>query len=127
MRENKESIRPNGAENAFAIENAAETERAERRVTTENLWEIIVSLQGTTFYTAKNLPFTYTVKGGELFTDRRGRSVTRSTFEKAFEKIRSDAAVTGPKKLNMYGAPYVFAVLKAIGAVPPRGAASEKE
>ena len=61
MRENKESIRPNGAENAFAIENAAETERAERRVTTENLWEIIVSLQGTTFYTAKNLPFTYTV------------------------------------------------------------------
>lgn len=30
MRENKESIRPNGAENAFAIENAAETERAER-------------------------------------------------------------------------------------------------
>lgn len=72
-------------------------------------------------------PFTYTVKGGELFTDRRGRSVTRSTFEKAFEKIRSDAAVTGPKKLNMYGAPYVFAVLKAIGAVPPRGAAPEKE
>ena len=127
MRENEESIRPNGAENAFAIENAAETERAERRVTTENLWEIIVSLQGTTFYTAKNLPFTYTVKGGELFTDRRGRSVTRSTFEKAFEKIRSDAAVTGPKKLNMYGAPYVFAVLKAIGAVPPRGAAPEKE
>ncbi len=56
MRENEESIRPNGAENAFAIENAAETERAERRVTTENLWEIIVSLQGTTFYTAKNLP-----------------------------------------------------------------------
>ena len=89
MRENEESIRPNGAENAFAIENAAETERAERRVTTENLWEIIVSLQGTTFYTAKNLPFTYTVKGGELFTDRRGRSVTRSTFEKAFEKIYS--------------------------------------
>ncbi len=127
MRENEESIRPNGAENAFAIENVAETERAERRVTTENLWEIIVSLQGTTFYTAKNLPFTYTVKGGELFTDRRGRSVTRSTFEKAFEKIRSDAAVTGPKKLNMYGAPYVFAVLKAIGAVPPCGSASEKE
>ena len=118
MRENEKSILPNEAEAAFGVENAAEPERAERRITAENLWEIIASLQGTTFYTAKNLPFTYTVKGGELFTDRRGRSVTRSTFEKAFEKIRSDAAVTGPKKLNMYGAPYVFAVLKAIGAVP---------
>ncbi len=127
MRENEKSILPNKAEAAFGFENAAEPERAERRVTAENLWEVIVSLQGTTFYTAKNLPFTYTVKGGELFTDRRGRSVTKSTFEKAFEKIRSDAAVTGPKKLNMYGAPYVFAVLKAIGAVPPRGAAPEKE
>ena len=127
MRENEKSILPNEAEAAFGVENAAEPERAERRITAENLWEIIASLQGNTFYTAKNLPFTYTVKGGELFTDRRGRSVTRSTFEKAFEKIRSDAAETGPKKLNMYGAPYVFAVLKAIGAVPPRGAAPEKE
>lgn len=126
MRENEKSILPNEAEAAFGVENAAEPERAERRITAENLWEIIASLQGNTFYTAKNLPFTYTVKG-RFFADRRGRSVTRSTFEKAFEKIRSDAAVTGPKKLNMYGAPYVFAVLKAIGAVPPRGAAPEKE
>lgn len=90
MRENEESARPNGAENTFAIENAAETERAERRVTTENLWEIIVSLQGTTFYTAKNLPFTYTVKGGELFTDRRGRDGSEKV-----EHVRCAVCVCG--------------------------------
>lgn len=57
-----------------------------------------------------------------MFTDRRDRSVTRSTFERALEKIRSDPAIKGPKKLNVYGAPYVWAILKTVGAVP-----SEKE
>lgn len=31
-------------------------------VTLENLWDLIVDHQGETFYTAKKLPFTYTVK-----------------------------------------------------------------
>ena len=66
------------------------------------LWAAIAAKQGDTFYTAKNLPFTYKVKGGELFTDRR------------------DPSIQGPKKLNVYGAPYVWAVLKKIGAVPVR-------
>lgn len=81
----------------------------------DNIWNIIVSHQGETFYTAKKLPFTYTVKGGELFTNRRERSITRSTFEKAYLKILSDPEkITGPKKLNVYGGPYVWAILKGI-------------
>lgn len=92
----------------------------EGEITAENLWQAVVSMQGLVFYTAKGLPFTYTVKGGELFTDRRDRSVTRSTFERAFEKICLDPRIRGPKKLNVYGAPYVWSILKTIGAVPPR-------
>ena len=69
------------------------------------IWETVVSLRGRAFYTAKGLPFVYAVKGGELFVDRRKRSVTRSTFERAFEKMRSDPTVRGPKKLGVYGAP----------------------
>lgn len=84
------------------------------------LWAAIAAKQGDTFYTAKNLPFTYKVKGGELFTDRRERSITKSTFERAYEKILADPSIQGPKKLNVYGAPYVWAVLKKIGAVPVR-------
>ena len=94
------------------------------------IWETVVSLQGRTFYTAKGLPFVYAVKGGELFVDRRKRSVTRSTFERAFEKMRSDPTVRGPKKLGVYGAPYVFAVLKAVMEdmeKPPSAAVGEAE
>ena len=59
-------------------ERTAEAAGYEGEITAENLWSVIVSLQGKVFYTSKKLPFTYTVRGGELFTDRRDRSVTRS-------------------------------------------------
>lgn len=31
------------------------------------LWQKIISSQATVFYTAKGLPFTYTIKGNEIF------------------------------------------------------------
>ena len=83
------------------------------------LWEKITDRQGETFYTAKGLPFTYTVKGGELFSDRKKKSITRATFEQAYQKIQQDGEhkVTGPKSLGCFGAPYVWAVFKTLGLV----------
>ena len=84
-------------------------------ITLNNLWGVITSHQGETFYTKKLLPFTYTIKGGEMFTDHRERSITRSTFENAYKKIKNNPGkITGPKALNMYGAPYVWAVLAKV-------------
>ena len=89
-----------------------------------SLWDVIVENQGKKFVTKKGLPFTYTIKGGELFTDRRERSITRSTFEKAYEKFQADQIgenaprkIVGPKALNMYGAPYVWAIFMGIGLI----------
>ncbi|MCI9535621.1 MAG: hypothetical protein HFG53_12630 [Lachnospiraceae bacterium] len=88
-------------------------------ITSENLWEIIIAHQGETFYTAKGLPFTYTIKGGEFFTDRKKKSITKATFEKAFLKIQEDTShkITGPKALNVFGAPYVFAMFRQLGVI----------
>ncbi len=93
-------------------------------ITKGNLWDAIVGRQGETFLTKKGLPFTYYVKGGELFTDRREKSITRSTFEKAYDKLFQDRAgetppcrIVGPKTLNVYGAPYVWAVFMGIGLI----------
>lgn len=87
-----------------------------------DLWETITAHQGKTFVTKKGLPFTYSIKGGELFTDRRERSITKSTFDKAYEKLKQDrlgdnppCKIVGPKSLNMYGAPYIWAVFMGIG------------
>ena len=73
-------------------------------ITVENLWQVI--------------PFTYTIKGGELFTDRKRKSITRSTFEKAYIRVQEEPeSITGPKTLNVFGAPYIWALFLAFGVV----------
>ena len=38
------------------------------------LWNMVELNAGSTFYTSKKLPFTYRVKGRELFCDRKEKS-----------------------------------------------------
>lgn len=104
------------------------------KITAANLWQVIEERAGSPFFTKKGLPFTYLVKGGELFTDRRERSITRSTFEKAYEKLCRDRLgeeppqkIVGPKTLNLYGAPYVWAVLVGIGFLEEETGAEPQE
>ena len=94
------------------------------KITISNLWDVIQEHEGKSFLTKKGLPFTYVIKGGELFTDRRERSITRSTFEKAYAKLIKDQegenaprVIIGPKSLNVYCAPYVWAFFTGIGLI----------
>ena len=92
--------------------------KTKETITVENLWQVIESHQGETFLTVKHLPFTYTIKGGELFTDRKRKSITRSTFEKAYIRVQEEPeSITGPKTLNVFGAPYIWALFLAFGVV----------
>ncbi len=82
-------------------------------------WEQLEKHQGKAFYTAKKLPFTYEIRGGEMFVDRRSKSITRATYEKAVEKVRQDREnqITGPKSLCCFGAPYIWAIIQTLGRV----------
>ncbi len=80
----------------------------------EELWRRMEERQHKTFYTAKGLPFTYEIRGGEIVIDRKRKTITKATVSRALEKIQENpAAVTGPKVLNVFGAPYILAVLRA--------------
>lgn len=81
-------------------------------------WEELLNHQQEVFYTVKKLPFTYTIKGGEMFVDRRAKSITRATYEKAVKKLKEDTEhrITGPKSLCCFGAPYIWAVIQTLGA-----------
>lgn len=82
------------------------------------LWEILSGLQGSMFYTAKGLGFTYRIKGGEMFVDRKEKSITQATVFMAFHKALElgDKAV-GPKKLGTFGASYLYPVFVRIGVI----------
>lgn len=87
-------------------------------MTIEMLWQLLIEHQNETFYTTKKLPFTYTVKGGEIFVDRRSKSITKATFEQAVNKINANPhLITGPKSLNVFGAPYIWAILQTFHIV----------
>ena len=86
--------------------------------TIEAIWQLLQQHQGVTFHTAKGLPFTYTIRGGELFVNRRRKSITVSTVRRALEKITlleaAGEVITGPKKIGCYGASYLYPVLLAL-------------
>ena len=87
-------------------------------VSIESVWQLLTEHQSETLKKKKKLPFTYVVKGGELFVDRRSKSITKATFEQALNKLKENPQqITGPKSLNVFGAPYVWAIFKAFNIV----------
>ena len=93
----------------------------------EAIWQLLQQHQGETFHTAKGLPYTYTIRGGELFVNRRRKSITVSTVRRALEKITlleaAGEVITGPKKIGCYGASYLYPVFLQLGIIhlPPDG------
>ena len=84
------------------------------------VWESILQYQNTEFTTSgrgstPGLPFTYVIKGAEMFVDRREKSITRATVMKAYHRAIELGEVTGPKQLDVFGASYLFPILKKIG------------
>lgn len=98
-----------------------EKEKLEKAMDVDTLWRILEERQGTVFYTAKKLPFQYAIRGGEMFVDRRSKSITKATFANALQKVQEHPdSIKGPKALNVFGAPYVWAVFLTLGIVSPR-------
>lgn len=101
-------------------EETLETARRERveRLAAEpsfdNLWGAIASFQGCVFHTAKGLEFSYVIKGGEMKVNRKEKTVTRSSVERAYLRALK-GGVTGPKKLGVFGASYLYPVFERLG------------
>lgn len=82
------------------------------------LWFCIRAHQGYPFKTVRNLVFTYTVRGNELFIDRKKKSVTRSSVEIALRRIlEMEGIVNGPKKIGVFGASYLYPMFITFGLI----------
>lgn len=92
----------------------------------ELLWEALMLFQGDSFYTAKKLEFTYTIKGNEMFVSRKEKSITRATVNMSFRKaVALDGFVTGPKKLGTFGASYLYPMFIRFGIIKNDGNKSQ--
>ena len=89
----------------------------------EKLWQELTYLQGCLFTTSKGLDFTYIIRGGEMFVDRKEKSITKATVMKAYGKVvELDGFVKGPKILGTFGASYLFPIFVKMGLIKTAGA-----
>ncbi len=89
----------------------------------EKLWQELTYLQGCLFTTSKGLDFTYRIRGGEMFGDRKEKSITKATVMKAYGKvIELDGVVKGPKVLGTFGASYLYPIFVKMGLIKTAGA-----
>lgn len=83
------------------------------------LWDAIMAYADYPFLTEKGLSMKYTVRGGEIFFNRKEKSVTRASVMKAFHRARQlqheKGFVSGPKELGTFGASYIYPVFLRIG------------
>lgn len=93
-------------------------DRLAEDLTEDNLWKALMLFSGETFETARRLEYTYSIRGHEIFFSRKEKSITRSTANIAFRKaIELNGIVTGPKKLGVFGASYIYPVFIRLGVI----------
>lgn len=87
----------------------------------ETLWQTLQLFEDYPFQTAKKLRYYYTIKGNEMFFTRKEKSVTRATVNKALQMaidLQDDGlSITGPKKLRVFGASYLYPIFIRIGVI----------
>ncbi|MBR1472479.1 MAG: hypothetical protein IJ600_12675 [Lachnospiraceae bacterium] len=92
----------------------------------EYIWNLLLAHAGETFHTARGLSFVYHQKRGrdgqplgELVIDRKEKTITRNTvllaYGKALELMETAGCVSGPKKLGVFGASYLYPVFLELG------------
>lgn len=81
-------------------------------------WERLASLEGQRFVTLKGLEYTFSVRGNELFFDRREKSVTRASVNAAYHRaVELQGVVPGPRSLGTFGASYLYPIFNALGLI----------
>lgn len=88
------------------------------------LWERLAEKQGVVFHTARGLPFTYVIRGNEIFFSRKEKSVTRATVNRAYRRMTTEA-IAGSKQLAVFGASYLYPILQDMGLSSQGGAQNE--
>lgn len=84
----------------------------------DHLWETLKLFAGYSFTTVKGLRFHYTVNGNEILVDRKKKSITRSSVNIALKEIvKMNGKVSGPKKLNVFGASYLYSIFLRLGLI----------
>lgn len=94
----------------------------------DELWAMILENEGKEFTTLRGLPFTYEIKKnskseqlGEIVISRKTKTITRATVLLAYNNAHTimcdEGFVKEPKKLNVFGASYLYPIFIKLGLI----------
>ena len=82
------------------------------------LWDELKAHENEPFVTVNGLRYTYSIRGNELFVDRKGKSITRASVNLAYNKaLALEGNVCGPKALGVFGASYLYPIFIRLGVI----------
>ena len=75
------------------------------------LWNSVLANQNQPFTTSgrgsrPGIPFTYSIRGAEMFVSSRSKSITRATILYAYRKVKGKE-ISGPKAIGVHGDSYI--------------------
>lgn len=84
------------------------------------LWDTLSRLSHVSFETSGRgdkggVPFSFEIRGREMFIDRKEKSLTYATMMMAFRKAKQLQYVKGPKMLGTFGASYLYPIFLKLG------------
>jgi hypothetical protein len=101
-------------ERKLAVEKLKKMMDADAEDVGEQLWNTMVLFENYTFHTVQGLKFRYTVQGQQIFVNREQKSITKSSVDRAYEKVMelrvAGQPICGPKQLGVFGASYIFVI-----------------
>lgn len=102
----------------------------EKSVEMDCLWNAVLAFEGYPFHTAgrgkvPGVKFSYQVKRGrddqpvgEIKVGRKEKTITRATIELVYRRAKEmSGVVSGPKKLGVFGASYLYPMLVRFGVI----------
>lgn len=85
------------------------------------LWETVVLFQDYVFHTVTEKSFHYQIGEDEIFFNRKEKSVTKATVNRAFEKVielqKENVLITDQKKIGCFGDSYLYLVFVRFGII----------
>ena len=85
------------------------------------LWDLLKEMSVCVYQTFSGMSFKYSIRGGEMFVERKETSITKATimlaFQKAIQIQNEQGCVSGPKKLGSFGASYLYPIFLRIGFI----------
>lgn len=86
----------------------------------DSLWACIELFSGYSFKTVSGLRFEYTVKGGEIFINRKEKSITKASVKKAYNNVISSEGKLHKRPKDMgdiFGVSYIYPMFDRFGII----------